>query len=94
MKKRKGFLKFLFGWRLIFAVIYLVGFTVVKNADTGVRIAESGRKNIPAAVSTQIGQDEKNARRVFNNVTVIERESFEAEINALIEETYKGLRDK
>ena len=93
MKNSRGLLKFLFGWRLIFALIYLVGFAVVKNTDAGTKIAESGKENIPA-VSTEIVRSEKNARHIFDNVTVIESDSFEAEIAALIDEMYKGSLDK
>lgn len=94
MKNSRGLLKFLFGWRLIFALIYLVGFAVVKNTDAGTKIAESGKENISAAVSTENVRSEKNARHIFDNVTVIESDSFEAEIAALIDEMYNGYLDK
>lgn len=87
-------MKFLFGWRLIFALVYLLCFTAAKTSETGIAGEEKGYENVPVAASTKSGQSKKDSRPVFKNVKVVGGDAFEAEIAALIDEMYKGSVDK
>ena len=91
MRNFKKYFKFFCGWRLVFAVIYLLSFTIVKSIENDIFSPVSP---VSSQQKMESGENYDNtiSEALSDNIVIVDAKNLDFE--ELIEKIYKKTPDK